>query len=221
LDGVDIARDTVALDFGCADGVFAFELARRSHHVIGVDANPAVLHQAHRALRWSRRRRFIDFRAGRIEELPIAANSIDLIFSACVLQLVDNLDVVLAAFHRILKPVGSIHVTVDSFTNISDAAVLVKHQREHHVVRYFTLDSIRQSFVAAGFTVTAAFPFLTGTAATAFFTSYMRNGPGSISLWQRYSLYRKFRSEDGANSSSGHGSMLLLRGRKTQNVSAT
>lgn len=220
LEGVNIARDTVALDFGCGDGVFAFELARRSHRVIGVDANPAALQHAHRALRWSRRRRFIDFRAGRIEELPIAANSIDLIFSVCVLQLVDNLEVVLAAFRRILKPGGSIHVTVDSFTNISDAALLLRHRREHHVVRYFTLDSIRQSFAAAGFSVVVALPFLTGTAATAFFTSYMRNGPGSISLRERSFLSRRFRSEDSANGSSGPGSMLLLRAQKCQEVSA-
>jgi ubiquinone/menaquinone biosynthesis C-methylase UbiE len=90
----------VALDAACGTGRHAAELARLGHDVIGVDATEAMLAVAREKVPDA------DFRAGRLEALPVDDASVDLLTCALALTHVPDLEPVLQEFARVLKPGG-------------------------------------------------------------------------------------------------------------------
>ena len=53
----------------------------------------------------------VEFRQGDIENMPITANSADVIVSNCVLNLVPNKDAVIKDIYRVLKPGGHFSIS--------------------------------------------------------------------------------------------------------------
>lgn len=98
------------LDLGAGTGVCSLALAQRYRQaqVISLDLAPAMLHHARRRLpllgRWFGKHSFVCADA---EHLPLADNSIDLIFSNLTLQWVTDLDRTFSEFQRILRPGGT------------------------------------------------------------------------------------------------------------------
>jgi SAM-dependent methyltransferase len=82
LDGV---APGVAVDAACGTGRHARYLVARGHRVTGVDASPAMLDEARRAVPAA------DFRTGDLEALPVASASADL--AVCTLALSHCADV--------------------------------------------------------------------------------------------------------------------------------
>ena len=98
----------VVLDLGSGAGIDAF-VARRSvgeaGRVIGVDMTPAMIERARNnaaKLGYGN----VEFRLGEIEHLPVAENSVDVVISNCVLNLVPNKARAFAETLRVLKPGG-------------------------------------------------------------------------------------------------------------------
>lgn len=96
------------LDLGSGAGIDAFLAARRvgpKGHVIGVDMTPEMLAKA-RAGATRLGLDQVEFRAGRLEALPVEDASIDAVTSNCVINLVPDKPAVFREIARVLKPGG-------------------------------------------------------------------------------------------------------------------
>lgn len=116
----DAVRGLSVLDLGSGSGQDAYLLAQlvgESGRVVGVDATPEQLDVARRHLDWHRERfgyrlsnvRFLEGDIERLDDLPLEAESFDLMVSNCVINLVADKGAVFRAAHRLLKPGGELY----------------------------------------------------------------------------------------------------------------
>jgi len=101
------------LDLGSGAGFDAFLAARevgQAGRVIGVDMTPEMLERARaNAVRIGYEN--VEFRAGRIEALPVSDGSVDAIISNCVINLVPDKAAVYREAARVLRPGGRVVVS--------------------------------------------------------------------------------------------------------------
>ena len=106
------AGDTV-IDLGSGAGNDAF-IARHetgeTGRVIGIDFTPGMIDRARQNAE-VRKFNNVEFRQGDIENMPVTANSADVIVSNCVLNLVPNKDGVIKDIYRVLKPSGHFSIS--------------------------------------------------------------------------------------------------------------
>lgn len=103
LDYVTLRPDVV-LDVGCGTGRSVQALRKRysSAQLLALDVSTGMLHQTRKNSGWLRKPSLI---CGDAESLPIADNSVDLIYSNLMLQWCDP-EKVFAEFIRVLRPRG-------------------------------------------------------------------------------------------------------------------
>jgi ubiquinone/menaquinone biosynthesis C-methylase UbiE len=90
----------VALDAACGTGRHAARLVELGHRVIGVDTTDAMLAIARNKVPTA------EFRSGRLEQLPVSDETVDLITCALALTHVEDLEPVVREFRRVLRPGG-------------------------------------------------------------------------------------------------------------------
>ena len=101
-----ISEGNIVLDLGSGAGNDAFiarKIVGESGKVIGVDFTQAMIALARKnaaSLNYEN----VEFRSGDIEDLPVVSNSIDVVVSNCVLNLVVNKHKVFSETFRVLKP---------------------------------------------------------------------------------------------------------------------
>lgn len=108
-----IKKGDVVIDLGSGAGNDAF-IARaetgETGKVIGIDFTDAMINKARtnaEKLAFNN----VEFRFGDIENIPVAANTADVIVSNCVLNLVPNKDAVIKDIYRVLKPGGHFSIS--------------------------------------------------------------------------------------------------------------
>jgi len=107
-----IREGEVVLDLGSGAGFDVFLAADRvgkTGKVIGVDMTPEMIEAANRNAEEGGYEN-VEFRQGDIEALPVEAESVDLVISNCVLNLVPDKPKAFSEIFRVLKPGGRIAV---------------------------------------------------------------------------------------------------------------
>ncbi len=93
------------LDLGCGTGLNSKALNKRykKAQVLSLDLSPGMLKEARKHKGWLSKQRFV---CGDAESLPLADDSVDLIFSSLTIQWCSNLDRVFSECFRVLRPGG-------------------------------------------------------------------------------------------------------------------
>lgn len=101
------------LDLGSGAGIDVFIAAKSvgpEGRVIGVDMTPQMVERARLNTARSNFRN-VEFRLGEIEALPVEDNSIDVVLSNCVINLVPDKRKAFAEIYRVLKPGGRFSIS--------------------------------------------------------------------------------------------------------------
>jgi SAM-dependent methyltransferase len=113
LDYLDLQHGETVLDLGSGGGIDAFIAAKQvgaAGRVLGVDMTPEMISKA---VDGARRAGLdhVEFRQGRLEELPVEDASIDAVTSNCVINLVPDKAVVFREVARVLKTGGRLVIS--------------------------------------------------------------------------------------------------------------
>lgn len=103
----------VVIDLGSGAGNDAFiarHEAGETGKVIGIDFTPAMIERARQNAE-VRGFNNVEFRQGDIENMPVSANTADVIVSNCVLNLVPDKNAVIKEIYRVLKPGGHFSIS--------------------------------------------------------------------------------------------------------------
>lgn len=113
IDQLKLQEGEHVLDLGSGAGIDVFLAAKRvgaSGRVIGVDMTPEMLQKA-RANAAKLGFPQVEFREGRLEQLPVASASIDAVTSNCVINLVPDKAAAFREIGRVLKPGGRLVIS--------------------------------------------------------------------------------------------------------------
>jgi len=113
LAHAQIREGETVLDLGSGGGIDVFrasKLVGEKGKVIGLDATPEMIFRARETAK-KHDYKNVEFRLGEIEHMPIESNTVDLVISNCVLNLVPDKELAFREIHRVLKPSGRISVS--------------------------------------------------------------------------------------------------------------
>jgi len=155
--GSPLANETVhggetVLDLGSGGGVDVFrasKLVGEEGKVIGLDATPEMIFKARETAKKYDYRN-VEFRLGEIEHMPIESNTVDLVISNCVLNLVPDKEAGFKEICRVLKPGGRISVS-DMVATKEDRKMINPEEWAACIAGAVTSDEYRQILEKAGF----------------------------------------------------------------------
>lgn len=150
LDTMRIQPRTL-LDLGCGTGLALDDLCQRYRkaRVIGLDFATGMLARARRRGHWRNRPRAL---CGDIDRLPLADDSVDLIFSNATLQWSNDLEACFAELYRVLRPNGLLLFT----TFGPDTLIELRHAWAEaddgpHVAHFIDMHDIGDALTRARF----------------------------------------------------------------------
>lgn len=141
-----LAHSTV-LDLGCGTGFFSQQLALQSHCLMALDLSERMLEHA-----YQRCGDAVTYIVGDAEQLPLATNSVDFVFSSLALQWCHDLSLPLKEIKRVLKPGGSAVFSTLLDGSLSELKQAWKTVDKHrHVNNFLTHEEVNKCCLSAGF----------------------------------------------------------------------
>jgi 2-polyprenyl-3-methyl-5-hydroxy-6-metoxy-1,4-benzoquinol methylase len=132
-----------SIDMGCGTGVFSLYLAEKGGRVVGVDGAPGMVAFCNRQRdeRGLTNVRFFEARLPDVDEQGLLGA--DLLISSSVIEYVDDLDSCLALFVRLVKPGGTVILSMPNRVSISRTYERVKYRltgepKIYQHIRHFT-----------------------------------------------------------------------------------
>jgi malonyl-CoA O-methyltransferase len=156
LDRMKLVRlnPSTVIDIGCGTGDLTMKLLNsyKQSRVIGLDFAEQMLGKVRAKLSW--REKFLGRRptllCGDAEMLPVADQSVDLIFSNLTLQWCNDLDTTFAEFRRVLKPGGLLMFSSlgpDTLKELRASWRATDHQ--HHVHPFIDMHHVGDALLRA------------------------------------------------------------------------
>lgn len=103
MKSMNISKDDIVLDFGCAVGYFAIEFAKKAKKTYGVDIG-APIENLLVPLKLANKLEYLRIK----NKLPFPGNHFDKIFMSEVISMLPDPDIVLQEIYRVLKPKGKL-----------------------------------------------------------------------------------------------------------------
>ncbi|MGY0505661.1 methyltransferase domain-containing protein [Luteimonas sp. e5] len=143
------------LDLGCGPARASAHMRERwpKAQIIAIDAALPMLHAAAANTRghWLRRREVHRVNAD-LRALPLAAASVDLLFSNLALQWVEDLPATFAEFRRVLRPGGMLLVSTFGSETLADLReAFAAADNAPHVSPFTAIAPFGDALIAAGF----------------------------------------------------------------------
>ena len=152
LAHVQVREGESVLDLGSGGGIDVFrasKLVGDKGRVIGLDATPEMIFRARETAKKYDYKN-VEFRLGEIEHMPIESNTIDLVISNCVLNLVPDKELAFKEIQRVLKPGGRISVS-DMVASLEDRKVINAEEWAACIAGAVTFDEYRHTLEKTGF----------------------------------------------------------------------
>lgn len=153
LDRLDLMliKPKVVLDIGCGTGVATMELAKRysKGQVIALDFALPMLQETRRRGSWLRRPRCL---CADQEQLPLADDSVDLIYSNASLQWSNDLERTFSEFMRVLRPGGVLAFTTFGPDTLKELRMAwAEADGGSHVSQFLDMHQVGDSLVNCSF----------------------------------------------------------------------
>jgi ubiquinone/menaquinone biosynthesis C-methylase UbiE len=213
LKAADIRPTDTLLDIGCGAGLQTSLLARKAGRVIGIDVSENVINRAKSEQHELDKQGKIEFRCTPLETAGFAAGQFDKIYSVCVLEHIPNDEEVLREAFRVLKPGGSLVMSIDSLATITDEELKRQHREKFWVLRYYTPEGIRAMLEGIGFTGVTVTPLLCSDTAARWFSEGIRR-EFQFRYTEAIRVYRQLVEAEAGATDRSRGVYLLIRADK-------
>jgi 2-polyprenyl-3-methyl-5-hydroxy-6-metoxy-1,4-benzoquinol methylase len=124
----ELAGGLDVLDIACGEGYGSAMLAARARHVVGVDLAVDVVTHARR--RYGRSA--VQFLAGRADQIPLAAASVDLVVCFETIEHMDGHELVVAELKRVLRSGGVLIISSPEKSVYANGTANPYHVKELH-----------------------------------------------------------------------------------------
>jgi ubiquinone/menaquinone biosynthesis C-methylase UbiE len=137
------------LDVACGEGVLSLKVAEKGCEVSGIDVSENAIENAKHLA--EREEISCVFKVGSAEDLPYPDEHFDKIICSSSLEHFKDDVKALKEMYRVLKPHGKVVLTADSFTYLISDELKERHRKIAYVVNYYTRETLKERFEAAGF----------------------------------------------------------------------
>ena len=158
------------LDIACGGGTLSLKIAEKECEVCGIDISEDEIKSAKRLA--EREGINCEFEVGSAEDLPYPNGYFDKVVCSSSLEHFKDDIKALKEMHRVLKPNGSVVLTVDSLTYPISDELKEKHKKKFYVVNCYTQETLKKRFEIAGFEMQGS-KYLLNSRLTSFFFNHL------------------------------------------------
>jgi ubiquinone/menaquinone biosynthesis C-methylase UbiE len=207
FDFLEPRKNEKICDLACGCGEHSIRLLKRGCQVVGTDFDKKSITIAQA---FSGKNNCVLATA---EKLPFLSDIFDKVVSVCALEHFNEGEMALKEIYRILKPNGSVVLTVDSLTYPLPEHLVIAHKTRWHVAHYYSLPELKGTLEELGFEVTNSKYFVNSPLAVFLFKLSVRRPVMNAALFP-FALILSILS-DLAAGKPDMGIFLAIRARKT------